>query len=323
MLLDDGGDGGTEARSACAEGQRAAGASAASALGSTQSYCFTPKLTSRDAEQCRAADAGERRRVRWAARAMLWQASSLKAVRCCGRMLHNDGIGDPDDGQSVVVRRREVDGRMVASFQGLMTCGSVWACPRCSAVIAHTRAAEIGAADSGSRWHEPPASVRVAGEPACHEELDVAVIELEQTGDGLNTVSGIVWRDPLPTDKASVFGYPPVPTLLDVYMLTHGGEVVNPHVMTRQSGEVVNPAVESQQHRRFFLYSSTSRPGNSGGPIVAQDGRVIGIVAHSTFDRAKVDEPEYYRGIPGGEVIRALNELDLGHLAKLEDWELQ
>ncbi|MDM2170984.1 hypothetical protein PP404_06290 [Mycobacteroides abscessus] len=77
---------------------------------------------------------------------MLWQASSLKAVRCCGRVLHNDAVGDPDDGQGVVIKRREVDGRNVASLHGLMTCGSVWACPRCSAVIANTRAVEIGAA---------------------------------------------------------------------------------------------------------------------------------------------------------------------------------
>lgn len=77
---------------------------------------------------------------------MLWQASSLKAVRCCGRVLHNDSVGDPDDGQAVIVKRREVDGRPVASYHGLMTCGSVWACPRCSAVIAHTRAEEIASA---------------------------------------------------------------------------------------------------------------------------------------------------------------------------------
>lgn len=128
------------ARSACAEGQSVDGASAASALGSTQSYCFTIGV-----------DAGlsasvEKRRARWGARAMLWQASSLKAVRCCGRMLHNDAVGDPDDGQAVAIKRREVNGQPVASYQGLMTCGSVWSCPRCSAVIAHTRAAEIGAA---------------------------------------------------------------------------------------------------------------------------------------------------------------------------------
>ena len=77
---------------------------------------------------------------------MLWSASSLKAVRCCGRMLHNDGVGDPDDGQAVAIKRRPVDGRMVASYSGLMTCGSVWSCPRCSAVIAHERAARIGSA---------------------------------------------------------------------------------------------------------------------------------------------------------------------------------
>lgn len=128
------------ARSACAEGQSVDRASAASALGSTQSYCFTDGLASSDSASA------EKRRDRWGARAMLWQASSLKAVRCCGRMLHNDAVGDPDDGQSVAIRRREVDGQAIASYQGLMTCGSVWSCPRCSAVIAHTRAEEIGRA---------------------------------------------------------------------------------------------------------------------------------------------------------------------------------
>jgi Trypsin-like peptidase domain len=149
-------------------------------------------------------------------------------------------------------------------------------------------------------WHEPPPFVRVSGDPLRHDDLDVAVIELQQTGDGLNSVGGIVFRDPQAIDKSIIFGYPPVPTLLDVYVLKHGGEVVNPLVMTRESGEVVNPVVESQQHQRFFLYSAITRPGNSGGPIVAQDGRVIGIVAHSTFDKADDDDaPEYYRGIPG------------------------
>lgn len=133
-------DGGAAARSACAEGQSVDGASGASALGSTQSYCFTTGLNAGVVESA------EKRRDRWSARAMLWQASSLKAVRCCGRMLHHDAVGDPDDGQTVAIKRREVNGLSIASYQGLMTCGSVWSCPRCSAVIAHTRAAEIAAA---------------------------------------------------------------------------------------------------------------------------------------------------------------------------------
>lgn len=144
-LLADNSRGGPAARSAPgAEGQRPVGASVASALGSTQSYCFTPAPPPETATAM-GVDPAERRRVRWASRAMLWQASSLKSVRCCGRMLHNDAVGDPDDGQGVVIQRRDVDGRMVASYRGLMTCGSVWACPRCSAVIAHTRAEEVAA----------------------------------------------------------------------------------------------------------------------------------------------------------------------------------
>jgi hypothetical protein len=133
-----------------AEGQRPDGASEASALGSTQSYCFTPAGSSENDRPPLVVDSGERRRVRWAARAMLWQASSLKAVRCCGRVVRDRasepaarGVVSPT---GVVIRRRIVDGRMVASYGGLMTCGSVWACPRCSAVVAHTRAAEISSA---------------------------------------------------------------------------------------------------------------------------------------------------------------------------------
>lgn len=49
---------------------------------------------------------------------------------------------------------------------------------------------------------------------------------------------------------------------------------------------------------------------------------MIGLVAHSTFDKADdEDAPEFHRGIPGGEVIDWFNRHELGHLAKLEDWE--
>ncbi len=142
-LLADDSNGGPAARSAPgAEGQRPDAASVASALGSTQSYCFTRPIDN-DREGL---ESVERRRTRWAARAVLWSASSLKSVRCCGRVLHNDRVGDPDDGQGVVVRLRGSGGRAIASYGGLVTCGSVWSCPRCSAVVAHTRAAEIAAA---------------------------------------------------------------------------------------------------------------------------------------------------------------------------------
>ncbi len=107
-----------------------------------------------------------------------------------------------------------------------------------------------------SAWHEVPHTMQVARDPIYDDDLDpvfgdqrdeergldLAVIELEQTGSkpGLNTVGGVVWRDPTATDNTYVFGYPPIPTMVDAYMLVHGGEVVNPHVLAVQGGEVVN-----------------------------------------------------------------------------------
>lgn len=105
-------------------------------LGSTQSKCDTsPDQRKREA-----------RRARFAARAALWSASTLYPVRTCGR--HIAPETDPESGRVVnmepdkVTIKRSVDGR--AGFGGLTKCGSVWACPRCSAVIAANRSAQIG-----------------------------------------------------------------------------------------------------------------------------------------------------------------------------------
>jgi hypothetical protein len=87
-----------------------------------------------------------------------------------------------------------------------------------------------------------------------------------------------------------------------------------------------------------------------GGPIVAHDGRVIGLVVEDSLPAAsahaagyeppppstpeerikrlerEVDElnaktraPSFYRGIPSSEVIRALDDLGFGGLATLDD----
>jgi S1-C subfamily serine protease len=157
-------------------------------------------------------------------------------------------------------------------------------------------------------WHSQPENVRISRKVS-HPTADIAVIELEQKGDTaqLNTLGGIAFRAPAWDDRAHVFGYPAVPTTNDIHLV-------------HQSGEVVNPGVQSREGEQYFLYSSTTRPGNSGGPIVAQDGRVVGIVAHDIS--ARPDVAPFYRGIPGDEVVRCLNEMDFGNLVRLEDWLL-
>lgn len=76
------------------------------------------------------------RALRFAARSVLWDLSKIKRIRACGNLpVANAG----QSATCVAVRHR--DGG--AGFAGLETCGSVWACPVCSAKVRSQRAAEL------------------------------------------------------------------------------------------------------------------------------------------------------------------------------------
>lgn len=88
----------------------------------------------------------DRRRSRMRARRVLWDVSTLERVRDCGRV-----SVIPGGGVGLVVSDGPV-GERVAGYRGLASCGSVWACPRCSAIINQHRAEELrGALDSWGR----------------------------------------------------------------------------------------------------------------------------------------------------------------------------
>lgn len=76
------------------------------------------------------------RRGRFDARRALWDVTTLKRVRKCGRTAV--------DGAGVGVRASEGGpGERVVGYRGLATCASTWACPRCASVIAAHRAEEL------------------------------------------------------------------------------------------------------------------------------------------------------------------------------------
>jgi len=86
-----------------------------------------------------------RRDGRWAAKRVLWNDSALPRVQSCGRV----GVL-PDGAARVRATGAGVDRR--AGFAGVATCGSVWACPTCSARILAGRQAEL--AEAMGTWHD-------------------------------------------------------------------------------------------------------------------------------------------------------------------------
>jgi hypothetical protein len=96
-----------------------------------------------------------RRHVRYAQRGVLWTESTIERVRKCGRV--------PGASGDVLVRNHEG----VAHYTGLTTCGSIWACPVCSAKIRNRRADDISTATA--RWVAAGNEVYMATFTAPHD----------------------------------------------------------------------------------------------------------------------------------------------------------
>src|SRR5580765_64351 len=77
------------------------------------------------------------RRTRSALRWVLRNEFPTHRIGKCGMVSRRaEGVG-------LVVDLSLPVGKRVAGYRGLASCGSVWACPRCAAVIGRTRAAEL------------------------------------------------------------------------------------------------------------------------------------------------------------------------------------
>lgn len=86
-----------------------------------------------------------RRGARYSARSWQWRKSALERVRHCGRVSLGGDVG---------IRVTTMpDGRRVVGVDNVVHCGSVWACPVCSARIMARRGALV--AEILRRWSRP------------------------------------------------------------------------------------------------------------------------------------------------------------------------
>ena len=148
-----------------------------------------------------------------------------------------------------------------------------------------------------------------------HHTDDVAVIRIKES---LKTVPGLGYVDPTVSQKVYRFGYSRVPCSVPSSTGT------SPLVM--QSGEVTNDSVFVFGGVEMFLYSAISRPGDSGGAVVSDDGYVVGMTTELSDSRVHTSEGEevfspHYAGIPSHVLARAVDELDLGVHIPVETYE--
>lgn len=86
----------------------------------------------------------ENREHRWKMQHLLWDFSALQRVRHCKRYFATIRTKEGDIGKVKEVQVRRSEDKQAVGYAGLQTCGSVWACPACSARIQAQRRLELG-----------------------------------------------------------------------------------------------------------------------------------------------------------------------------------
>ena len=129
-----------------------------------------------------------------------------------------------------------------------------------------------------------------------HPEVDVATIRIR--GSALAPLRGVMFQAPVVAQTVYTLGYPKLPGL-------KGASV------TMQPGAVTNESVTSMSGERLFLYSAISRPGNSGGPVMSEDGYVLGLSVVDATGQYQGHEAfsPHYAGIPAQVIAEAVNDL--------------
>lgn len=94
--------------------------------------------------------------------------------------------------------------------------------------------------------------------------LDLAAFEVSTEYAGNYLILG---DDPITLDSIITVGFPRVPFTTAQYALSHSGEI--------------NGQVSTMGGSELLVISCNVNPGNSGGPVLTEDGRCVGVVTES------------------------------------------
>lgn len=200
-----------------------------------------------------------RRRSRFKARRALRTITTLDRVRACGMAPH-------DTAGVALVMSEGAPGERIAGWRGVVSCGSVWACPRCSAVIGEHRAEELR--EGLDEWRRQGGAVALLTLTMQHTEAD-ALSDLwdASAGSWRRLVAGKPWLNF--KMAAGVVG------TLRVVEVTHGaaGWHVHLHVLVFLDPEksVRWRGVGGDQQFEAHFAAMASR-----GPIVRAWQRIVG-----------------------------------------------
>lgn len=141
-----------------------------------------------------------------------------------------------------------------------------------------------------------------------HSKVDVGFIKLSEP---LDLGFQILFGEPNLLCDILTMGYPPVPMTREAYLISQKGEI--------------NSIVQNYDGAKHFIYSSITRPGNSGGPIFSKCGHLVGISTRQLERQNDEGEEKnvvpFFQAVTSTEIIKALKELEANISIAIEDYQ--
>jgi S1-C subfamily serine protease len=135
-----------------------------------------------------------------------------------------------------------------------------------------------------------------------HAIVDLGVIILDEPVSVF--CKDIALRNSTLLEKVVVAGFPIIPRKKYVCPMIQSGEI---------AGRIVSYG-EGDNDIQLELFTAISRPGNSGGPLMSADGKLLGIVTQSLErEQEEIDKGQSilpcFAAIPADVVFKSYNEL--------------
>jgi len=137
--------------------------------------------------------------------------------------------------------------------------------------------------------------------------IDIAYIELNYDKAG-------IWiDDPKVLDDVLVFGYPRIPGFID-FLAVEKATVssIEEYGFVKTQGSIASISYEYLSKMEAMLITARIRGGNSGSPVINQQGLVVGIACHLPESEGDCyDEVGYGVSVPATYIYEMIDECNL------------
>lgn len=147
------------------------------------------------------------------------------------------------------------------------------------------------------------------------EKVDLAIIEYSE--NLLPKVPGFLLREHNILENVLTMGYPPIPGFESI--LVANNTEVGSHLKS-STGRAVGENTSYLDNQNYLLLNSRVKGGNSGGPVIGEDGLVVGVVTDCPEDDKGIHELGYAIATPISYLVELINafETEKNSLQKLQ-----